>query len=122
MTAEGPDVPEFIPPDLQADYASEAHEIVRGRDRPGETAPAASDADAGETAADSQPGRTPKANTLDNIHTVLAGLSIALVAVAAAIGIISIWVWIPWLAFVMAAGATATGLGWLVYHALLRRS
>jgi hypothetical protein len=100
-----PEIPDFIPADLESAYQEEARRIVR-RLTDGRT---------------TSHGAGPGSGVLDTLYTGLVGLSITVAALTVALGMLFLWISVPWLAYDLIAAAAVTGLGWLFHGALVRR-
>lgn len=104
-----PEVPEFITSEMDARFAAEARRTVHKVPlQPGPTK--------------THGRRGPDPVTLDGLHTVLAGVTIALAAITIAVGLLFIWLAVPGLAYILLGVASLCGLGWLVYFPMARRS
>lgn len=115
MAEAMPDIPEYISQEMDAAFGADARFTVRGQRRP----PDEGDPPRGQGEG---AGRLLDREALDAFHTLLAGVSIAVVAATCAIGLLFVWLAAPGLAYTLLAVAGSCAIGWAVYYPLARRA
>jgi hypothetical protein len=118
MSSSPSDVPEYVPSEFHTVYGREANRIVRGLPPINERAV--------DESAVVRPVPTRRHDrrsaSLDELHTVLVGLSMALAIGFIIVGLFFVWTAVHWVAYLFVAAAFVIGVAWLVLAMLSRRA